>query len=231
MTMKRFLIFLFFLTTLVTNGQVSAKIGMGTVLSFTPASVTSPSSTATYSTPINFTAYVKNVGNAVFNGSITVQAKRDTIAGVLLDSVSFSGVLQPNDSTPVVLSFIPSSGSTGFKSGGNGNTIVVWPMIVSGIGELGDSARPTIWVNGTTSIYEFESTTFKLSPNPVISELTIKSKDNSNYQNISIYDVFARKVKELQFKEMIDVSELNSGLYWMIIESEKKSYRVAFIKQ
>lgn len=229
--MKRFLIFLFFLTTLVTNGQVSAKIGMGTVLSFTPASVTSPSSTATYSTPINFTAYVKNVGNTVFNGSITVQAKRDTIAGVLLDSVSFSGVLQPNDSTPVVLSFIPSSGSTGFKSGGNGNTIVVWPMIVSGIGELGDSARPTIWVNGTTSIYEFESTTFKLSPNPVISELTIKSKDNSNYQNISIYDVFARKVKELQFKEMIDVSELNSGLYWMIIESEKKSYRVTFIKQ
>lgn len=229
--MKRFLIFLFFLTTLVTYGQVSAKIGMGTVLSFTPASVTSPSSTATYSAPINFTAYVKNFGNAVFNGSITVQAKRDTIAGVLLDSVSFGGILQPNDSIPVVLSFIPSAGSTAFKSGGNGNTIVVWPMIISGIGELGDSARPTIWVNGTTGIYEFESTTFKLFPNPVISELTIKSKNNSNYQNISIYDVFARKVKELQFKEMIDVSELNSGLYWMIIESEKKSYRVAFIKQ
>lgn len=229
--MKRFLIFLFFLTTLATYAQIGAKIGMSPVLSFTPASATSPSSTATYSTPINFTAYVKNFGSAVFTGSITIQAKRDTIGGVLLDSVSIGGVLQPNDSIPVAISFIPSAGAAAFKSGGNGNTIVVWPIIIIGTGELGDSARSTIWVNGATSIYELESTTFKLFPNPVISNLTIKSKDNIKYQNISIYDVFARKVKEFQFKETMDVSELNSGLYWMIIESEKKSYRVTFIKQ
>jgi hypothetical protein len=43
--------------------------------------------------------------------------------------------------------------------------------------------------------------------------------------------VFARKVKEIAFKESIDVSELHAGSYWMIIESETKSYRIPFIKQ
>jgi hypothetical protein len=227
--MKRYFILLFVLVQLFSYGQ--AKIGMSTVLSFTPSSVTTPSSSATYSTPINFTAYIKNFGNATFTGSVAVQAKRDTIAGLFLDSVTIAGNLQPNDSISVILSFIPSAGPTAFKSGGNGNTIVVWPIIITGTGLQGDSVKPTIWINGTNNIPEFENTSLKLYPNPVIQNLIIKTKDNVVYKNIVIYDVFGRKVTELAFNETINVSELKAGTYWMIIHSENKSYRTNFIKE
>lgn len=228
--MKRLLILLFVLAELASYGQ--AKIGMMSILSFTPASAITPSSTVTYSTGVSFRAYVKNFGNALFTGSVTVQAKRDTTAFVSgLDSITIGATLQPGDSVSVVLSFTPNPGPLGFKSGGNGNTIVVWPIIIAGSGIEGDSVRPIIWVNDLSSVFEFEKNQFKLFPNPVLNELTLKSNTNNNFKKIIIYDVFARKVKELSFKETIDVSELNAGSYWMIINSEDKSYRINFIKE
>lgn len=230
--MKRVLIFIFLITELVSYAQIGAKIGMMSILSFTPASATTPSSTVTFSNNISFTAYVKNFGNAAFSGSVTVQAKRDTVLfGPILDSITIGASLQPGDSASVVLSFTPNQGPNAFKSGGNGNTIVVWPIIISGSGVNGDSVRPVIWVNDVNSVFEFEKNQFKLYPNPVLNELTIKPLSGSSYKNIIIYDIFARKVKELTFKETINVSELNSGSYWMIINSENKSYRINFIKE
>ncbi len=229
---QRLLIFLFILTGLVSYGQVGAKIGMSPVLSFTPASATTPSSTVSYSTTVSFRAYVKNYGTAAFTGSISVQAKRDTAVFVpLLDSITIGATLLPNDSVSVIISFTPSPGPLGFKSGGNGNTIVVWPIITTGTGVNGDSVRPVIWVNDASSVFEFEKNQFKLYPNPVIHDLTIKPLSGTNYKTIIIYDVFARKVKELAFKEIVNVSELNAGSYWMIINSEDKSYRVNFTKE
>lgn len=228
--MKRFLILLFVLAELVSYGQ--AKIGMMSITSFTPASATTPSSTVTYTTQVNFTAYVKNYGNAPFSGSVTVQAQLDTVAFTpILDSITIGASLQPGDSASVVLSFTPNPGPTAFKSGGNGNTIVVWPIIISGSGVNGDSVRPVIWVNDVNSVFEFEKNQFKLYPNPVIQDLTIKAQSGIRYKNIVIYDMFARKVKELIYKEIIDVSELHTGSYWMIINSEDKSYRINFIKE
>jgi len=228
--MKRFLILLFLLSELVSYGQ--AKIGMMSILSFTPASAVTPSSTVTYSTAVSFRSYVKNFGNAAFSGSVTIQAKRDTtFFGAVLDSVTIGTSLQPGDSVSVVLSFTPNPGPSAFKSGGNGNTIVVWPIIISGSGVNGDSVRSVVWVNDPNSIFEFEKNHFKLYPNPVIHDLTIKAQINHHYKNIVIYDLFARKVKELAFKETIDVSELNAGSYWMIINSDDKSYRINFIKE
>lgn len=227
--MKRFLILLFVLAELLSYGQ--AKIGMSPVLTFTPANATTPISSVTYSSSVSFMAYVKNFGNATFTGSVTVLTKRDTTFGPIVDSITIGLNLIPNDSVSVSSSFVPSSGLSAFKSGGNGNTIVVWPYIFLGGAIQGDSVRSTIWVNGTAGIYEFEYRPFKLYPNPVIHDLTIKAQNNNQYKNIIIYDVFARKVKELSFKETIDVSELNAGSYWMIINSEDKSYRINFIKE
>lgn len=229
--MKRLLILLIVLTELTSYGQ--AKIDMSPVFSFTPANATSPASTVSYTTPVSFTAYIKNTGNTTFSGSVLVTAIRDTTQGIGLDSTTVFAALQPNglDSVSVVMSFTPSAGPTAFKSGGNGNTIVVWPIIISGSGVNGDSVKPVIWVNNANSVFEFEKSQFKLYPNPVINDLTIKALMGNNYKNIIIYDVFARKVKELSFKETINVSELNAGSYWMIINSEDKSYRINFIKE
>lgn len=227
--MKRILILLFVLAELVSYGQ--AIIAMSPVFSFTPANAITPSSSVNFSTTVSFQVYVKNKGNVAFSGSGLVSARRDTTNGVLCDTLNYFGSIQPNDSVSVTLTFTPTPGPNAFKSGGNGNTIVVWPMIATGVGIDGDSVRPVIWVNDVNSIFEFEKNEFKLYPNPVVHDLTIKSQSGNNYKKITIYDVFARKVKEINYKEIIDVSDLTSGSYWMIINSEDKSYRVNFVKE
>jgi hypothetical protein len=227
--MKRLLIVFFVFAELISYGQ--AKVSMIPVFSFTPTSATSPSSTVNYSTTVGVKVYVKNTGTAAFNGSIKVFVKRDTLSGILCDSSTFTTTFpfQPGDTLSTTLSFIPTPGTNAFKTAGNGNTIVVWP-IVSGL-PPGDSARAVIWVNGPNSVYEFETSMFKIYPNPVVNTMYIKSLKQDEYKKISVYDVFARKIKELPFSENIDFSNLQSGSYWLIISSETKSYRISFIKE
>lgn len=227
--MKRLLILLIVLAELTSYGQ--AKIGMSPVFSFTPASAGTPSSIVNFGDTVSLRVYIKNYGNSPFNGWINLIANRDTTSGVFCDSMNVILNLLPNDSVSSVLTFTPGPGPNAFKSGGNGNTIVVWPIITNGSGINGDSVRPVVWINDVASVFEFEKNQFKIYPNPVIHDLTIKALIGNNYKNIIIYDVFARKVKELSFKETINVSELNAGSYWMIINSEDKSYRINFIKE
>ncbi|MBC7696095.1 MAG: T9SS type A sorting domain-containing protein [Burkholderiales bacterium] len=227
--MKRILIVLFVLAELMSYGQ--AKIGMSPVFSFTPVSAGTPSSIVNFGDTVSLKVYVKNSGNVTFNGFIKLNAFRDTTNGVLCDSIGIGLNLLPNDSISHTLSFTPISGPNAFKSGGNGNTIVVWPIIIFGTGVNGDSVRPKIWINNINSIFEFEKNPFKLYPNPVLHELSIKSQNSIHYKKITIYDQFARKVKEIMFTEVIDVSDLTAGSYWMIISSDNKSHRVNFIKE
>ena len=227
--MKRLLIFLFVIIELVSYGQ--AIIGMGSTYSLFPAAAGNSTVGVSFGDTITIYAAVVNTGNATFNGLITVSAKRDTTAGVSCGSNSFSLTLIPGGSFTTSISFTTTSGPNAFKSGGNGNTIVVWPLIITGSGVNGDSVRPIIYINDPNSVYEFEKTLFHIYPNPVLKDLTIKTPNLATYHRIVIYDVFARKVKEIAFKESIDVSELHAGSYWMIIESQTKSYRIPFIKQ
>jgi len=227
------LAFLFLITIagLVCKGQ--AILSMSPVYSFTPANASTPASSVTFSSSVSLKVYIKNKGNTAYSGSIGITAYRDTTAGVFCDSISlFLSTLQPNDSVSTILTFTPNPGPNAFKSGGNGNTIVVWPFIAPGTSTtVGDSVRPIIYISDANSVFEFEKTLFQIYPNPVLNNLTIKTSNSKAYNRIVIYDVFARKVKELSFKETIDVSELKSGSYWMIIESETKSYRIPFIKE
>lgn len=227
--MKRVLILLFVLAELVSYGQPILK--MSSVYSYTPAGANTPSSSVTYSTVVNLKVYVKNSGNVSYFGVTQIHAYRDTTNGVLCDTVAINQEISPNDSVPVILTFTPTPGVNGFKTGGNGNTIVVWPVYYSGFNIIGDSVKPILYVNDVNSVFEFEKLQFKLYPNPVLNELTIKSSNNDDYTKIIIYDVFARKVKEMSFKENIDVSDLTPGSYWMLISSEDKTYRVNFIKE
>jgi hypothetical protein len=229
--MKRLLILLFVILQVTSYSQ--AIIGMSHVFSFTPASAGTPLSTVNYGDTVHLAVYVKNSGNVNFNGVITIHSKRDTVGGVFCDTNSVVNSIIAHDSVFIDLTILPTPGLGAFRSAGNGNTIVVWPLIKQTITPTiyGDSVRPVLWINSVNSVREFENNLFKVYPNPVIHDLTIKAQNNNQYKNIIIYDVFARKVKELSFKETIDVSELNAGSYWMIINSEDKSYRINFIKE
>lgn len=83
------------------------------------------------------------------------------------------------------------------------------------------------------SVNEYESNLFSVHPNPVTSELTING--SIGIEVLSIIDINGRLLK--QFSKLnqvqnitIDVSNLNSGLYFLNIQSGNKQQTIKFIK-
>jgi hypothetical protein len=189
-----------------------------------------PNDTINLGDSVKISVFIKNTGNAAYSGGVSVQAKRDTTFGVNCGSSSLSvSAFQPGDSIPTVITFTPTTGPTGFKVAGNGNTIVVWPIITGAL--PGDSVRPVLWIHDVNSVKEFSEMPFQLYPNPVENQLYIKASKHFEIDKLIVYDVFARKIKELTFSGATDVSDLLPGAYWLLITTETKTYRVPFIKK
>ncbi|MFN8117809.1 MAG: T9SS type A sorting domain-containing protein [Bacteroidia bacterium] len=229
--MKRLLLFVFIISGFMCQSQ--AVISLSPVYSFTPANANTPASSVTFSSSVALKVWIKNKGNNAYSGSIGITAYRDTTSGVFCDSLNvFLPNLQPNDSSATVLTFTPTPGPNAFKSGGNGNTIVVWPFIAPGTTTtIGDSVRPIIYINDPNSIFELDKHSFSIYPNPVTQTIYLRNQSSITNKHIVIYDVFGRKVKETTFKESVDVSELKTGNYWMMIYSDNKTYRIPFVKE
>ncbi len=227
--MKRFLIIFLVLVPVIYLSQ--AKIGMGHSYTITPVAATNPSVGVLYGDSVHIYSYVKNSGNVAYTGSVQVQAKRDTTSGITCDSLITNISLQPYDSILTHLVFTPTPGLYAFKVGGNGNTIVVWPYISNSSVLMGDNFKSVIWISGAAGIREHEISPFNLYPNPVTQYLNINPLQQGNYKNITVYDMFARKVKEQRFETQIDLSDLAPGNYWLMIRSDNKHYYVRFVKE
>lgn len=200
-----------------------AIIGMSPVVISTPANAQTPSSTADYNTNITLAVSVKNYGNTPFSGTIDVFAKRDTLNGVLCDSTSVIQVLNPNDSINITLGFFPLPGPNGFKTAGNGNTIVVWPIIVTGTGIEGDSVRPVIWLNPSTGINSLNEVEMMIYPNPVDNDLFFTNNQKDPITEINIYNSLGLLMLSFKHESTINLSTLTSGVYYVnIIKGEKK---------
>lgn len=226
--MKKTLPIILVLLYYISNGQ--AIIGMSPILSFTPANATTPISTVTQSTQVSFTAYIKNYGNTVFSGNVSVLTKRDSSStNTVLDTSYQSITLSPNDSISTVLSFTPSQDSAAFKTGGNGNTIVVWPLIISGTALDGDSVRATVWVNTPASYKILDKINIKFYPNPITNALIIENPNNEllSYQIINSFGQTVSQGIINSHKTIINTSELPNGIYNVIINSDKGSKKSA----
>lgn len=225
--MKAFIITLFFIALqIVCLGQ--AKLSMSKYRNFLPAD------TVSYGTNVQLQVFVKNTGNVPFSGTIILTAKRDTVgpSGIILDTITISSVtLLPNsgDSIPGIIQFIPAPASGAFKVMGNGNVIVVWP--ISGPTLLGDSVRHTLFINGLTGIKELNENEVSIYPNPVSNIVHVALPNKQTIKSYVIYDVYGRKVRDVQMTDEINVSELNNGLYWLILFTDNKSYKTKIIKQ
>jgi hypothetical protein len=195
-----------------------------------------PADTVSFGTNVQLQVFVKNTGNVPFSGTIKLTAKRDTasIGGIVLDTITISSAnLLPNsgDSIPGILQFTPSfTPSLGtFKVMGNGNVIVVWP--ISGPTLLGDSVRHTLFIDNLTGIKELKENEISIYPNPVSNLIHVALPNKQTIKSYVIYDVYGRKVRDVQMTDEINVSELNNGLYWMILFTDNKSYKTKIIKQ
>ena len=80
------------------------------------------------------------------------------------------------------------------------------------------------------STTEFDFNSNSIYPNPAKDKIFIKNAKNST--GIKIYDSTGRIVKNLKTNtDVVDVSNLNNGIYFIEIISGKKSFKTKFIKE
>lgn len=81
---------------------------------------------------------------------------------------------------------------------------------------------------------KFDENSFTAYPNPVNDLVTVTNKDNANFNAISITDINGRTVKTVKADNVselqVNVSELNSGIYFLNISSENGKAVKKFIK-
>jgi hypothetical protein len=161
---------------------------------------------------------------------LSVIAKIDSAGKfILLTGNTLSVTLNPGDSTSAILTFTANAGQNGFKSSGNGNTIVVWPVSMNI--QTVDSLHTNFVIDDHAGIIEYNSSSFSLYPNPANDKIYIKQINGIRFKQIIIYDVLAREIKQEAYSEIIDIKDLQTGIYWILISNGEKSYRQKFIKQ
>ncbi len=210
-------------------GYAQPKLAMSPQYSVTPVAAVTQSVGIPYNTTFTVSTWVKNTGNSVFTGNFRLVLAVDSGAGslVIVDSTIHNGVtINPNDSVPAfdTTTVHPNR----FKSGGNGNTIVVWP--VSSIAQTVDSIHTKIYIVSTTGINELSYQHLQVYPNPTGDRLYIKGAQAAAGGQASIYDLCMKKVLECGFSEAIDVSALKPGTYWIHTTIGGKVYTTLIVK-
>lgn len=87
-------------------------------------------------------------------------------------------------------------------------------------------------VSGVLSSENFNKSNFLIYPNPVKDILKIQNINNLQINKISVFDVFGKKIlEENQNTTSINIQNIQSGLYFLEIESDGKTSLNKFIKQ
>ncbi len=80
----------------------------------------------------------------------------------------------------------------------------------------------------------FKNDLFSAYPNPVTDVVTVSNKDNTSFNTVSITDINGRIVKSINANNaselQVNISELNSGIYFMNIASENATAVKKIIK-
>ncbi|MCK6648129.1 MAG: T9SS type A sorting domain-containing protein [Bacteroidia bacterium] len=101
-------------------------------------------------------------------------------------------------------------------------------------GVLTINVIPTTSTN-STPIHDSNISNFILYPNPALDQISIVTQDVNAIQKISVYDLTGRLVKDMNnihSKETaINISDLESGIYFLTVNDGKRSQTKKFIKQ
>jgi len=111
----------------------------------------------------------------------------------------------------------------------NGNIYVVWQDDGSGTVKY----RIGSYTKASTGINEIASTDFSLYPNPVSSTVTLQSKFELQNAEIKIFNLLSKTVftQNKISNATIDLTELNSGIYFLQVKTNNKLFTQKFIKQ
>lgn len=152
--------------------------------------------------------------NSTFNNSVTPFTIVDSYVGTSTENSTSAGALNP---------FFDDVNYVGAVQSGEGNDWTVgWTLNLDGT--LRESSL---------SVNEFEKTEIAVFPNPVLNNLTINSK--IDISAVTIYNSTGKLVHEnLSFKNennQIDMSEFQSGLYFLKVSNGDSSQTLKVIKQ
>lgn len=96
---------------------------------------------------------------------------------------------------------------------------------------------PVVYIPTQNKNMYQQNATFRIRPNPVQNNLFLENEiiptvDRLNYKIISIQDIEVRNGVIRQFKDSanIDVSDLIPGVYWLMIQVDRRSELLNFIK-
>ena len=88
------------------------------------------------------------------------------------------------------------------------------------------------WVGGGTSVGELKPSKISIFPNPVTESITLQYP---GINNVTIANIVGQTVKSLEFQgtdqEVIDVSDLEEGVYLIILDTEEGKLSTRFIKE
>jgi Secretion system C-terminal sorting domain len=88
----------------------------------------------------------------------------------------------------------------------------------------------TEFVN-SLAINNFEISNFAIAPNPVKNYLKLENKNNISIKEINIYNAIGQLIMNKNPDKIINVSNLNSGNYFIKITTENKVFNLKFIKE
>lgn len=227
--MKNLLTLIICLSSLFSVSQVT--LGMYGSYSITPVAATNQSVGVSYGSTITLSCFIQNKGTGSYTGPVAIYKRVDSLGPVgpvvFYDSIHVTNLL-PGDTFGI--NVIDTIKPGVYRQAGNGNTIVVWPY-VSGGQTLDSLVSGPVYVSGTAGIKEFEEELLSVFPNPTRQLLNIKPKPGVSYDQISIYDIQAKKVLELRFTEEVDVSCLAPGTYWIHVSTRNgKRFKAKFVK-
>ncbi|MES2515629.1 MAG: T9SS type A sorting domain-containing protein [Bacteroidota bacterium] len=170
----------------------------------------------------NVTATLKNIGSNSFSGLVYFDVMVDSANGGLptyyrLDSafvnLAANGGLDSIEAYYQVPIVIPA----GFKVGGNGNTVVIWPRAQNNL-IPNDSIVVPVYVKvnqvGIEDLGAF-SQNLVVSPNPAANYITVSSNQINAIGAYKIKDIAGKELVAGAFIAQIELNSFGAGLYFI----------------
>lgn len=182
------------------------------------------------------TATVKNIGNAAFSGLVYFDVMVDSGNGgtpVFFRIDSTYANLAAAGGLDSSLSFykVAVVPFAGFKVGGNGNTVVIWPKAKNPFITYDFISRNIFVKPNPVYVHNPEafSSGLSLSPNPATGRVLVTCKQPEAIETYRILDVSGKEVIKDKYTEQIDLQGIEQGLYF--IEFLDRSKRRLTVKK
>ncbi|MES2763064.1 MAG: T9SS type A sorting domain-containing protein [Bacteroidota bacterium] len=169
----------------------------------------------------NVTATLKNIGNNAFSGLVYFDVMVDSANGgtpvyYRLDSafvnLAASGGLDSIEAFYQIPIVLPA----GFKVGGNGNTVVIWPRAQNNAIPNDSIVLPVYVKVNQVGIHDIDgfSRNLLLSPNPATNYITVSSDQKNAIRLYKIKDITGKELVSEVFTDHIPLT-IQPGLYFI----------------